>query len=164
MGGAFGGGDKHFNLVGKNDQADLVIIFYGRKRQQGAQFSCHFIFYFQGASKRTGRGQVYQENDGQLPLFNKKFYMGFPGAGGYVPVNGPYVIADPVFPDLVKLHAASLEDTSVFTGKAVVNRLTGIDLDVAYFFGQFFWNHGTSTVSRICSIRSSDVFSSASAS
>jgi len=76
-----------------------------------------------------------------------------------------YKLKNEILAELCALLAFSaIKNTMVFPGKRIIDSLARIYLNISDFLGDITRYHGTSTVWRICSTRSSDVFSSASAS
>ena len=164
MGGTFTRWHEQFNVIRKDNQADLVIVLDSREGNEGTEFRRHLIFHaFRTAEGARGR-EVHQEHHGQFAFFDEALHVGVPHAGGNIPVDRAHLVAELVFTHLVKLHTTALEDTMVFPGKRVIDGFAGVDLEVADFFRQLFGNHGTLTDSRMRVTMSSEVFSSASAS
>ena len=77
----------------------------------------------------TRAGEVDQEEDGQLALFDVLLDVGMTCAGGHVPVDGADVVAELVFAHLGELHPAALEDGVVLAGQRLVHQPVGADLD-----------------------------------
>ena len=71
----------------------------------------------------------------------KAFDKGSSLAGGDIPVNRAHFVAGLVFAHLIKFHAGTAKRTFVFAGHHIIDRLARAYLDIADFFGQFFWNH-----------------------
>ncbi len=157
-------GNKQLNAVCKQNQADLVIVLDGGKCQKRAQLGRHLVLHFFVAAKRTGRRQVHHKNDGQLTLFLKTLHVGMPHACGHVPVYRAHLVTRLVFAHLVELHALPLENALILAGQNIIHGFAGVNLEVSNFLSEFFGDHGTSTVSKIFWTKSSEVFSSASAS
>ena len=133
--------DKLFNPVGKHDQADLVVVFYGRKSQQRTQLGCHLAFELVGGTKPSGSTGIHHDHYRQFPLFPVPLNMWFSRAGSDIPVYRSYVISGLVLPYLLKLHTTALEDTVVGAGQDIVHRPVCVDLDTPYFSNQFSRYH-----------------------
>jgi len=112
------------NAIGEKDQSNAVVVAHGGEGEQGADFMHRIPFGSIAMTGAAGGGSVDEKPDGEFPLFNIALDVRLAGAGGDVPVDGADVIARFVGADFVEVHAAAFEDTAVFAGQQVLDRLS----------------------------------------
>ena len=89
-------------------------------------------------SKKRGSTDVYEQHDRQLAFFLINFDVWIAGAGGYVPVDVSYVIAELILPHLAERHAPALECAVIASGKKIARKPSSLDFDLADFLDQLF--------------------------
>jgi len=158
------GRDELFHLVGEGDEAHFIVVLNGGKGQESADLGGEFVLGLFHAAEASRSAEVHQEDNRELAFFAEFLDERLAGPRSDVPVDAPDIVTRLVFAHLIELHPPSLEDAFIFAGQDVVHHLGGVNLDIANLLGKFARNHGTLTALKICWIRSSEVFSSASAS
>ena len=170
------------HLAVKQQQADLVVVVDGRKRQQRREFHRRLALRTFGGTEIEGRAHVHDQENGELTLFDVALHVRRAHARSDVPVDGPDIVARNVWPDFVELDAAALEDRDIGARQDVRDLAAGSQLDPPDLVNDLRRQHvepqsrcrvrpvlpsghqGTSTLERITSTRSSALRPSASAS
>ena len=87
--------------------AYALPVVQGRPEQQAGGMGGEYGFEAVSGAEMHGRPQVYRNQYRSLPFLMEQLGVGFPGPGGYAPVDGPHIIPRRVLPDLIKLHTAT---------------------------------------------------------
>lgn len=130
----FSGRDEIFNLVGEDDEADLVVVFNGGEGEEATELGGDLVFGFSGRAVGAGAGHIDEKEEGLFALFDEAFDEGLSGTCGYIPVDGADFVAGLVFADFVELHAAPFEYALVFAAKQFVDHPLAGDLDLTNLF------------------------------
>ncbi len=128
------GWNKLFNAVTEQDHTDLVVVFYGRKRQYRGDLSDQVAFQLKLCPKGPRSTHIDQQHHGQFPLFLKNLYIGMAEPGSHIPVDAPDIITILVFTHFGEGHSPSLEGTVVFASKDLPGQPPGLDLNLPYLF------------------------------
>lgn len=106
---AFLGRDEQFDLVGVNEEADLVVVLDSGKCEESRE-RCHdFAFHLLAGTEFGAAGRIDHEEHGHFAFFDEFFDVRRAGSGGHVPVNGTHVVAGHVFADFAEFHTVALE-------------------------------------------------------
>ena len=111
--------DELFNPVRKEQNAHLVVVASGRKREHTGDFRRQFTDSLIGGGKVTGSTQVHCEKNGQLPLFPELLDERGVHAGGHIPVDGANIVAGGILTHLVEVHTLPLEGAMVGTSQGI---------------------------------------------
>ena len=112
--------DEFLNLIGEEDDADLVVVLNGREGERGGNLGEHLTFRLvDGTEVETSR-HIDHEDDGQLALLLKHLDERTSETCSDVPVNVAHVVAELVFADLRESHSSSLECRVVLSSKDIV--------------------------------------------
>ena len=124
--------DEQFDLVGVNQQADLVVILDGGKGEESRE-RCHdFAFHLLAGTEFRAAGCIDHEEHGHFAFFDEFFDVRRACSGGHVPVNGTDVVAWHVFADFAEFHAVPFEGAVVSSGHHSVERAANAEFDAAY--------------------------------
>ncbi len=120
------------DAVGVEQQADLVAVADGGKRQDAGEFGGQVALAQGGGAEIAGGADVHQQKDGELALFGEFLDEGPAGARRDIPVDGAHFVAGAVFAHFVEVHAAALEHRMIFAGQAVIDHAAGADLQLPH--------------------------------
>ncbi len=82
----------------------------------------------------AGGGRIHQKPDGQFALFDVAFNVRMTRTGGDIPVDGAHIVARRIGTDFVEVHAATFENAAVFSSEQMLDRIAGLQLELAKFF------------------------------
>ena len=111
------GRNEEFHPITEEEKADLVVVVNGAEGQDRRHLGRHLTLAFHHASEITGGAHIENDHHRHLPLFGELLDIGFPGAGGDIPVNGADLVSRSVGTHLLEVHPPSLEDALVLSGK-----------------------------------------------
>ena len=123
--------DEQFDLVGVDEQADLVVVLDGGKGEECGEGRHDFALHLLAGTEFRRAGGVDHQKHGHFALFDKLFHIRRARTCGHVPVDGAHVVARHVLADLAELHAVPLEGTVVGAGHHGVERATNAKFDAA---------------------------------
>ena len=129
MGAPLARGDRQFDSVGERDQADVVVVAYRGKRQQGAEFGGGLVLQLTVAAERSGSGQVDYEPYRQFTFLYIALDERPTHASRHVPVDAADLVPRRILSHLFEFHPAALEDAAVFARQHRVDSFIGLDLD-----------------------------------
>ena len=119
---AFFGRDEKFDLVGVNEEADLVVILDGGECEESRERSHDFALHLLARTKFGATGSVDHEEHGHFAFFDEFFDVRRAGSCRHVPVNRTHVIAGHVFANFAEFHTVAFEGTVVSSGHHGVER------------------------------------------
>ena len=106
---AFFGRDEQFDLVGVNEEADLVVVLDGGKGEESRECCHDFAFHLLAGTEFGTAGRVDHEEHGHFTFFDELFDVRRACSGGHVPVDGADVVSRHVFADFAEFHTVALE-------------------------------------------------------
>ena len=139
---AFGGGYVFFHTLGKQRKANLVVVALGGKGEHGTDFGGQFALGLAAAAKGARGTQVDHEHDGEFAFLNVLLNEWLVQPGSDVPVDVTHLVAGLIFPDVIEVHALTLEDTLVLADHQIADQPAGADLDLPYLSLEFGQVHG----------------------
>ena len=142
MGAALGRRDVVFDLVGKEEEADLVAVADGGEGEDARHLGRQLALALGLGAEFARRADVDGEEDGEFSFLAQLFDEGRAGARGDVPVDEPDFVARRVFAHFVEVHAAALEDGMVFAGQGVGDKPPRAQFDLAHFLQHFSGDGG----------------------
>jgi hypothetical protein len=134
--------DVAFGPVGKKQRADLVVVLNGAEGEDRGQFGGQFAFALLNRARAGRAARVHEDHHRHLTLFDVFFDVRDSGPCGDVPVDAPDFVAGLIFPHLVEIHPAALEDGVVLAGHEIFDEADGAHLDLADFFQPLLGDHG----------------------
>jgi len=129
-----------FDLIGKEQRADLVVVFEGGERERRGDLGQALGLAPGPGAAAERAAHVDDEQDGAFALFLENFEDGILLAGRDVPRNVTDVVAVDVAAELAELHAGSAERGSIRAGHAVAHELAARDLDGPHLREKLRWH------------------------
>jgi hypothetical protein len=120
-----------FALGAGVDEADAVAVDGAEQHDEAGEFEEGLAFGLGAGAEGERRGIFEDEQQGDLALLDEFLAVGFAEARGDVPIDVAHVVAELVFDDLIKLHAAAAEGGAVFATEDVFHRMTHAPLELA---------------------------------
>src|ERR1700687_158788 len=105
------------DAIGEQENTNPIVVPDGGHRQHGGKLTGQLALESFYGSESLRSGEIDDEHDRQLALFDVSLDQGPAHPCAYVPVDRPDLIAWLVLAHFGELHALTLEDGSVFAGK-----------------------------------------------
>ena len=180
MGAPFLRRDEKFDLIGEEEQADLVVIADGTESEQAGDFGGELALRLRGAAEISRGAHIHDQHDGEFAFFGEFFDKRGAHPRGDVPIDRANFVAGLILAHILEVHPASFEDTVVIAGEGGLDETAGFDFESADFLrisagvcvrrssverrSVCVTDHGTGSPAKIRSITVSLVTLSASAS
>ena len=130
--------DEKFHLIGKKNQADLVAVANRAEGKQTRHLRRQFALAQVDAAEISGGTDVDHEHDGQFPLLGEFFHVSiavdFAELGRHIPIDRPHLVARLVLAHFLEIHAASLEDAPILSGKRRRHEAARLQFETADLF------------------------------
>jgi len=131
---ALGGLDVLLDPVGKDMEADLVVVGDGAEGQRRADFGHEVAFELSGGAECLRAADVDEQHDRQFAFLAIAFDERLALSGGDVPVNRADVVAGEIFAHLLELHPLPLEGGVIMAGKDIARHMRRANLYSANLF------------------------------
>ena len=161
---AFARRDELLDLVGEQDQPDLVVVADGGEGQHRGDLGRQLALGLRVRAEQARAADVHHQHQRQLAFLDELLDERMVHPRGDVPVDRADLVAGLVFAHLVEVHPLALEDAVVLAGQRLAHQPVGANLDLPDLLEDLAGNHGTGSSSKIFWMTISLVFSSASAS
>ncbi len=126
--------NKFFNLIGKENDPNFVIIINGGKSQYCRKLRDEFALKLINRSKIGRRTNIYQKHNRKFSFFFKNFDERLPSTGCYIPINIPDIIPVLITSHFTKRHTSTLKGTLIFSGENMLAQSLGFNLNFPNFF------------------------------
>ena len=136
---SLGGGDVFFYTLGKEREANLVVVALGGKGEHGADFGGQFALGLAAAPKSARGAKIDHEHDGEFAFLNVLFNERLVQSGGDIPIDVTHLVAWLIFPDIIEVHTLPLEDTLVLADHQIADQSARANLNLPHLslkFGQ----------------------------
>ena len=121
------------NLVGEEDNANLVVVLYGTERQCGCNLSHHVALSLTLSAKVERTAHIDEQHHCEFALLLKHLDVWAVESCRDIPVDVPDVVAKLIFAHLAKRHSPSLEGRVVLSGKDIRAQSSRLYLYLPYF-------------------------------
>lgn len=132
------GRDEGLDLVGKEKQADFVVVAGGGERENARQLGGQFAFALIEGPEIPRSGEIDREDDGKLAFFFEELNKGPVHFGGDIPVDCADIVTGHVFPHFGKVHPCAFEDTVIGSDERIIDEPTAPDLDLSDLLEDLF--------------------------
>ena len=119
--------------VGKEDDADLIVVLDSRESECSSNLRCHISLRLTHGTEIERAGDVNEEHNRQFTLLLKDLHIRPVQPCGHIPVDVADIVAELIFPHLGKLHTSALECRVVLSGEDILAQTAGLDLYLPYF-------------------------------
>ena len=130
-----------FDPVAEHQQPHLVAVVGGAEGEDRSELGRGAPFAALRRTEHAGGGDVDQQQNRKLALFNEFFDVGRTHAGRDVPVDIPDIVLDGVLPDLLEFDTAPLEGAAVRAAGDFIDRAVRSDFEKPDLFGDFRRQH-----------------------
>ena len=96
-------------LGGGVQEREPVSVYGAEQHEQTSKVQQCFAFGSRAGAELKGWGVFEKQQQSDFSLFDEFLAVSFAKAGGHVPVDVPYVVAEFVLHDLVELHSLAAE-------------------------------------------------------
>ncbi len=127
---AFLGWDELLDLVGEEDDADLVVVLNGREGERGRNLGHHVALELLDGTEVETAADVNQQHNRQLAFLLEDLDVGLSKASRHVPFDVANIVAILVLAHFGESHAAPLEGRVVLARKDVAAQATSLNLDL----------------------------------
>ena len=121
------------NLVGEEDDTNLVVVLYGTERQCGGNLGHHVALGLPLRSKVERTAHIDEQHHGEFALLLKHLDVWSVEARRDIPVDVPDVVAKLILAHLAERHSPSLEGRMVLSGEDICAQSARLDLYLPYF-------------------------------
>ena len=122
-----------FNAVGKEYHTYLVIVLYGTESKCGSYLGDHVTLSLTDGSEIERTAHIHKQHHREFTLFFKHFDIRAVEASRHIPVNIAHIITKLIFPHFGEGHASSLKGRMILSGKDVLTKPAGLNLDFPDF-------------------------------
>ena len=124
-------GDELLHLVTEEDDANLIVVLYGREGQGGGHLSDEVLLKPHLGAELARARDIDKQHDSVLPLLLENLNVRLIHARGDIPVNIADIVAILILSDLAESHASTLEGRMVLASEDMVGEAAGLNLDLA---------------------------------
>ena len=122
------------DLVGEQDQPDLVVIANGREREHAGDLRLDLALGVRGRAEVAGGAHVDREHDGQFALLPVLLDERAPGTRRHVPVDGAHLVAGHVFAYFFEIHAPAPEHRVELSSQGIGGKPARANIDETDLF------------------------------
>ncbi len=122
---------KLLYAVGKEDDANLIVVLYGAEGQCGCNLCNHITLGLYGGSEVKTSADVHEQHHGQFTFLFENLDIRFVESGGNVPFYVADIVAVLIFTHFAEGHTTPLEGRVVLSGKDVRGETAGLDFYLA---------------------------------
>ncbi len=133
--------DEFLDLIGKQNQANLVVVANCREGQHGGNLRRQLPFRLFVRAKQTGAADIHYQHQRQFAFLDEFLDEGMIHAGRHVPINGAHLVTRLILADLVEIHPLPLEHAMVLPSERFTHEPIRANLDLPDFFKYFARNH-----------------------
>ena len=127
---AFLGWNELLDLVGEEDDADLVVVLNGREGERGRNLGHHVALELLDGPEVETAADVNQQHNRQLAFLLEDLDVRLSKASRHVPFDVANIVAVLVLAHLGESHAATLEGRVVLARKDVAAQATSLNLNL----------------------------------
>lgn len=131
------------DVIGKQRDADLVLIANGRNRQRGSQFGDQFPLGLRLATEVLRGAQVDQQHHRHLAFFTKELDERLVATCGDIPIDRANIVTDLVGANFFKFDSSALESRMPRPGQQIVDLVRAANLDLSNFLKNFRGDHAS---------------------
>jgi hypothetical protein len=113
------------------EEADAVAVDGAEHHHEPGEFEQGLALGLRAGAELQADAVLEEEEQRNLALFDEFLAVGLAEAGGDIPIDVADIVAEGVFDDLVKLHAAAAEGGTVFAAQHVLHRMAHAPLQLA---------------------------------
>ena len=131
---AFFRGNILLDAVGKEHDADFVVVLNGRESQRGGNFGHHIALHLVDGAEVERATDIDQQHHREFALFLEHLHVGSVEPRRHVPVDVAHVVAELVFAHLAEGHTAPFESRVILACKDVRTQASRLNLDFSNLF------------------------------
>src|ERR1051325_4452230 len=138
---AFSRRDKLFNLIRKEDQANLIVVANRGEGQDRGDLGSQFSLGLFNRAKKTGAADIHEQHQRQFAFLYEFLNEWMIHPGGNIPVDGADFVPGLIFPNLIEVHPLAFEDAMVLAGESLADEPVRPNLDLPDLFEDFSRDH-----------------------
>ena len=120
-------------MVGKEDDADLVVVLNGGESQRRSNLRGAFTLQLPDSAEVERSADIHQQHHRKFTLFLEDLDVGMMETPGDIPVDVAHIIAILILAHFREGHAASLEGRMILPGKDVLAQAQCLDFYLTDF-------------------------------
>ena len=129
--------DEKLDLIGKENQPDLVVVPDRAEGEEAGDFGRELALRLRDAAEISRSAHIDHEHDRELAFLGEFFHKGVAEPRRHVPIDRANFVAGLVLAHVLEIHPAPFEDAVVIAREGGLHETFGLDLERADFLQDF---------------------------